>query len=148
MAIKAAEDNRVSKVITLAGVCGFKKRTATTGNLEQWKKEGVKYVLNGRTKQQMPHYYQFFEDFNQNESRLTIKRAVEKLSIPMLIIHGNMDTSVFIHEAESLHKWNPNSQFKIIENADHMFNISHPWNLKKVSKELETATKQCIDFLR
>ncbi|MFT5250518.1 MAG: pimeloyl-ACP methyl ester carboxylesterase, partial [bacterium] len=114
--IKSEEDARISKVISLAGVCDFGKRTATIGELEHWKKDGVKYVQNGRTKQQMPHYYQFFEDFEKNEIRLTIKRAVENLTIPMLIIHGDNDTSVFINEAESLHQWNPNSQLEIIEN--------------------------------
>jgi len=146
--IKAEEDKRVSKVITLAGVCDFKKRTATTGQLEQWKKEGVKYVLNGRTKQQMPHYYQFFEDFESNETRLTIKRAVEKLNIPMLIIHGDNDTSVFINEAENLHQWNPKSRFEIIENANHVFNTSHPWTAKKMSVELEKVIERSSTFLK
>jgi len=146
--IKAEEDKRVSKVITLAGVCDYKKRTATTGDLEQWKKEGVKYVLNGRTKQQMPHYYQFYEDFESNETRLTIKRAVENLSIPMLIIHGDNDTSVFIKEAENLHQWNPKSQLEIIENANHVFNTSHPWTVKKMSVELEKVIERSSIFLR
>ncbi|MBL4643930.1 MAG: prolyl oligopeptidase family serine peptidase [Flavobacteriaceae bacterium] len=146
--IKAEEDKRVSKVITLAGVCDYKKRTATTGELEQWKNDGVKYVQNGRTKQQMPHYYQFFEDFEKNKIRLTIKRAVQNLSIPYLIIHGDSDTSVFINEAESLHQWNPNSRFEIIENANHVFNTSHPWTAKKLSKELEAAINYSISFLK
>ena len=33
-------------------------------------KDGVKYVVNGRTKQQMPHFIQFYEDFKQNEKDL------------------------------------------------------------------------------
>jgi len=146
--IKAQEDNRISKVITLAGVCDFKKRTATTGELEQWKKDGVKYVLNGRTKQNMPHYYQFFEDFQKNETRLTIKRAVKNLTIPMLIIHGDTDTSVFINEAENLHQWNANSQLEIIEKANHVFNTSHPWKEDKLSQELELAVNNSISFLK
>ena len=146
--IKAEEDKRVSKVITLAGVCDYKKRTATTSELEQWKKDGVKYVLNGRTKQQMPHYYQFFEDFDTNERRLTIKRAVENLTIPMLIIHGDNDTSVFVNEAETLHQWKPDSQLEIIEGANHVFNTSHPWTAKKLSDELEKVVEKCSTFLR
>jgi len=146
--IKAAEDTRVSKVITLAGVCDYKKRTATTGGLEQWKKEGVKYVLNGRTQQQMPHYYQFYEDFESNETRLTIKRAVENLSIPMLIIHGDNDTSVFIKEAENLHQWNPKSRLEIIENANHVFNTSHPWMAKMMPIELEKVVEKSTRFLK
>ena len=113
--IKASEDSRVTKLITLASVCDFGKRTATIGDLKEWKTEGVKYVLNGRTKQQMPHYYQFFEDFEANEKRLHIETAEKQLQIPHLIIHGSNDTSVKIDEAEALHQWNPKSVFKIIE---------------------------------
>ena len=146
--IKSEEDDRVSKVISLAGVCDFGKRTATSGDLDQWKKDGVKYVVNGRTKQQMPHFYQFYEDFKQNENRLTIQRAVASLAIPYLIIHGDNDTSVFIEEAKKLHFWDPNSQLEIVENADHVFNTRHPWEKGTLSKELKKATQLCIDFLK
>jgi pimeloyl-ACP methyl ester carboxylesterase len=146
--LKANEDNRIKKVITLAGVCDFEKRTATIGDLEQWKKDGVKYILNGRTKQQMPHYYQFYEDFIKNKERFDVKKATENLKIPQLIIHGAADTSVLIEEAENLYKWNPKSEYQIIENANHVFNTSHPWKEKMGSKELEITVKFCIEFLK
>lgn len=145
--IKAEEENRIKKVVSLAGVSCFEKRTATIGNLEQWKKDGVKFVLNGRTKQQMPHYYQFYEDFIANKKRLTIKRAVSNLKIPYLIIHGSGDTSVLIDEAYELHKWNSNSEILIIENANHVFEASHPWNKKELPKNLKDTADKIIKFL-
>jgi pimeloyl-ACP methyl ester carboxylesterase len=145
--LKTDEDDRVKRVITLAGVCDFEKRTATIGDLKQWKKDGVKYVLNGRTKQKMPHFYQFYEDFVKNKERFNVKKATENLKIPHLIIHGNQDTSVLISEAESLHIWNPKSEFKIIENANHVFNTSHPWLENSISEELEMTINFCVDFL-
>ena len=145
--IKAAEDKRVANVITLAGVCDFGNRSATSGDLEQWKNDGVKYVVNGRTKQKMPHFIQFYENFIENEERLTIQRAIENLAIPHLIIHGDNDTSILVDEAKIQDQWNPKSELVVIENADHVFNTSHPWNKKEVSKELEKAINHCIDFL-
>ncbi|NMH89030.1 alpha/beta hydrolase family protein [Flavivirga algicola] len=145
--IKADEDSRISKVISLAGVCDFGKRTATIGDLKSWKKEGVKYVLNGRTKQQMPHYYQFYENFIANENRLTIKRAVSNLKIPYLIIHGNNDVNILVDEAKQLHKWNPNSKLKIIENANHVFGASHPWAEKNMPMHLIDAVNETIRFI-
>ncbi|ULC59627.1 prolyl oligopeptidase family serine peptidase [Flaviramulus sp. BrNp1-15] len=146
--IKTEEDHRIKKVISLAGVCDFAKRTSTVGDLEQWKKDGVKYILNGRTKQKMPHYYQFYEDFIENEERLTIKRAVSNLKIPYLIIHGDDDTSVLIEEAYNLHKWNKNSKLEIIESANHVFGASHPWEKEALSVHLEESVKLVIDFLK
>ena len=146
--IKAAEDIRIQKVVSLAGVCDFSSRTATIGELETWKKTGVKYVVNGRTKQQMPHFYQFHEDFIANEERLNIERAAKNISIPHLILHGALDRSIALEQGEKLHSWNPKSCFKIIPNADHVFNVSHPWTRECFSPELEQTLKCCIDFLK
>ena len=146
--IKSEEDNRIKNVITLAGVCDFGSRSSTIGDLENWKKTGVKYVVNGRTKQNMPHFYQFYLDFKENEERLNIQKATENIQIPHLIIHGDKDTSVLINEAENLKKWNSKAEFEIIEDADHVFNVSHPWEENYLSEELKKATNICIDFLK
>jgi pimeloyl-ACP methyl ester carboxylesterase len=148
VSIKAEEDKRITNVISLAGICDFAKRTSTIGDLEQWKKEGVKYILNGRTKQQMPHYFQFYTNFIENENRLTIKRAVSNLKIPHLIIHGNDDTSVLIEEAENIHQWNSNSVLEIIDSANHVFGAQHPWDENTLPKHLETVVAKVQMFLK
>jgi pimeloyl-ACP methyl ester carboxylesterase len=145
--IKAEEDNRIKKVISLAGVSDFGSRTATIGNLDEWKKDGVKYVLNGRTKQQMPHYYQFYENFVAHEERLTIKRAVSHLKIPYLIIHGNADTSVLIEEGKHLHKWNSGSKLVSIDGANHVFGASHPWEFNYLPEHLNIVIDKTVLFL-
>lgn len=145
--IKAEEDSRIKHVISLAGVCDFGKRTSTIGNLDEWKNEGVKYVVNGRTKQNMPHFYQFYENFIANEERLTIKRAAQYLLIPHLIIHGDADTSVSIEEGKQLHEWNPKSTLKIIKGADHVFNCKHPWKKKQLTPQLEEVVTVVSKFI-
>lgn len=146
--IKASEDQRITKLVTLASISDFGKRTATTGNLEEWKNNGVKFVINGRTKQQMPHYYQFYEDFKANEDRLHIESATKRIQIPMLIIHGDNDTSVSIDEAKELHQWNPSGQLEIIKNADHVFNVRHPWEEHLLSPELKQTVNLMTRFLK
>ena len=146
--LKSNEDTRIQKVITLAGVCDFSKRTATTGDLKQWKNEGVKYVMNERTNQKMPHFYQFYEDFIKNKERLNIQKATENIQIPHLIIHGDQDNAVSIEEAKNLYKWNPNATFTVIKNADHVFNVFHPWEKSVVSDEFLEAIEKCIEFLK
>ncbi|MFB0937306.1 MAG: pimeloyl-ACP methyl ester carboxylesterase [Candidatus Azotimanducaceae bacterium] len=145
--IKSEEDMRIKKVITLAGVSDYKSRFPKNERFQKWKERGVYYVKNGRTHQEMPHFYQFYEDFDKNENRLTIARAVKKLQIPHLIIHGDNDTSVSINEAISQHKWNPKSQLEIIKGANHVFGTSHPWKESKLSNELEIVTQRCFEFL-
>lgn len=148
VSIKAEEDSRINNIISLAGVSDFKARFPSGQLLKQWKEQGVMFVENGRTKQQMPHYFQYFEDFERNEKRLTIQRAVSSLKIPHLIIHGNDDTSVSVEEAKALHKWNPNSILKIINGANHVFGTSHPWKKDTLTEELLTAVNICVTFLK
>lgn len=146
--LKSNEDHRINKVITLAGVCDFGKRSSTIGDLENWKKTGVKYIVNGRTKQNMPHFIQFYEDFIANELRLNIQKATENLKISHLIIHGDNDTSVLINEAENLKKWNPEAQFEILAKANHVFNVSHPWEKDSLSVEMQEVVQLCIKFIK
>ena len=144
--IKAEEDSRITKVISLAGVCDYENRFPKDEAFDTWKKDGVYFVVNGRTKQNMPHFYQFFEDFEQNKERLDIKRATSDLKIPHLIIHGSNDTSVSIDEAKNLHKWNPKSKLVIIEDADHVFNSKHPWGKKEMPLQLKQVIKAITEF--
>lgn len=146
--IKAEEDSRIKNVISLASVSDFGSRMTALCDLETWKQTGVTYVVNGRTKQQMPHYYQFYEDFKANEERLTIKRAVSNLKIPHLIIHGNKDTSVLMEEAEHLHLWNPHSELQIIDGADHVFGAGHPWEKEGSPNHLNEVVQKCLAFLQ
>jgi pimeloyl-ACP methyl ester carboxylesterase len=146
--IKASEDPRIKKLITWASVSSFGKRTSTTGDLEQWKKDGVKYVLNGRTKQQMPHNYQFYEDYIANDTRLNIELAARKINIPFLIVHAENDPSVLFSEAENLHAWNSKSKLFKINESNHVFDASHPWLEKKMPSALLKVATESIAFIK
>lgn len=145
--LKAFEDRRVKQVVTWAGVSDFASRFPKGKVLEEWKKNGVAYVHNARTKQEMPHYFQFFTTFKENEDRLTIENAVSGIDIPYLIIHGAQDETVSIDEAKNLNRWNRSSQLHVIEEANHTFGSSQPWNSDRLPEHLQTAVQATIDFL-
>lgn len=145
--IKASEDSRISKLITWASVCDFSKRSSTIGDLENWRKTGVKYVLNGRTNQKMPHNFQFYEDFKANENRLNIENAAKKLKIPFLIIHAKNDPSIKFHEAECLNSWNAKSELFIVNNSDHVFGAKHPWQNNTMPEKLKQVVEKSISFI-
>lgn len=145
--LKAHENTKITKVITLAGVSDYKSRFPTGEILEQWKKDGVAYITNGRTNQQMPHFYQFYEDFVANEGKLNIRKATQSLTIPHLIIHGDNDTSVTLEEAKNLQEWNPRARLEIIKNTDHVFNTAHPWEQETIPEEFQKIITFCVDFL-
>src|SRR5690606_37544517 len=125
--IKAAEDSRLDKVVSFAGVSDFSARFIDEKTYNYWKNEGVIYVENSRTKQKLPLYYQIAEDIYKNAERLNIERAAKALNKPHLIIHGTEDAAVPLDEAKAVHSWSKKSRLKIIEGADHVFNVMHPW---------------------
>jgi len=145
--IKAQEEPRVNSLITWASVSDFGARFPTGELLEVWRKKGVSFVENGRTKQQMPHYFQFYKNFIDNKERLNIMNAVQNLNKPQLIIHGDSDESVNVTEAKSLHSWNPKSELYIIKNANHTFGSKHPWEETGLPKPLQKAAAKSIAFI-
>ena len=119
-----------------------------SSQFNDWREKGITNIENSRTKQLMPHYFQFFQDFAANEERLTIKLAVQKLNVPLLIIQGSDDTTVTEVEAKMLHQWNSKSELEIIKYGDHSFGTIHPWKESKLPKELQKVVEKSIIFLK
>lgn len=144
--IQASEDDRIKAIIGLAGISDYGARFPPKDVLDQIKEVGV-YIENQRTKQKMPHYYQFFEDFEKNSERFNIRDAAEKLKIPYLIIHGTNDETVNLKEAENLNQWTKNSELFIIENGNHGLGSEEPWSKSVMPEDLQLAVSKTIDFL-
>lgn len=147
--IKAEEDPRIHKVVTWASVSDFKPRfQENSAAFKKWKKTGVTFVENSRTKQLLPHHFQFYTDFKENERRYSIHRAVDMLKIPQLIVHGSNDPTVSLAEARAIHAWNPQSELAIIEGADHVFGAQHPWTTVTLPAPLRNVCEITVQFLK
>ena len=145
--IKAFEDERVNLLISLAGVSNFKYRFPSQDRFDDWKNSGVMYSENKRTQQQMPHYFQFFEDFEKNESRFDIQYAAQHLEKPFLIIQGTNDEAVKDKEAFLLNEWCKTSELILLENANHTFGAKEPWTESELPEDLKNATEKAIQFI-
>ena len=146
--VKASEDNRIDKVISFAGVSNFSARFIDEKTYNYWKSTGVIHVENTRTKQKLPLYYQIAEDIYKNPKRLDIERAAKALNKPHLIIHGTQDAAVPLEEAIAVNNWSEKSELKIIEGADHVFNVKHPWNEKSLPETYLNILKDCLKFIK
>ncbi|WP_298262708.1 alpha/beta hydrolase fold domain-containing protein [uncultured Lutibacter sp.] len=145
--IKASENKKITKLITWAAVSDFGARFPTGDALKQWEEAGVSYIQNSRTKQKMPHLFQFYENFKENEERLTIKKSASKLNIPHLIIQGEKDEVVVPNEAKNLHKWNSNSKLAMIEKMEHTLGCTQPWLNNEMPNHLKKVVELSIDFI-
>jgi len=146
--VKAGESKRISRVVSWAGVSDFGARFPTGDALAGWKANGVAYIENARTKQQMPHLFGFYTNFKENEARLTIQSSVKRLRIPQLIVQGEADEVVKLIEAQCLQQWNPKAEFKIISNGNHTFGCAQPWTKDTMPSDLVSVVKTTIDFIK
>lgn len=138
-------DSRIQKIATWAAISDIEKRFPPGAELNKWKVDGVRYQVNGRTNQKMPMNYSQFEDFKKNESKLSIQNTLKILTKPVLLVHGDLDTSVSISEGKDLAAWS-GAPLHIIKGANHTFNSSHPWEKTELPTQLEEVCKQTAAF--
>lgn len=134
--ITAAHNSHVSKLFLLASVSDFAKRFPKGEKLKEWELTDRLEVVNGRTGQVLYHKFNFYTNYIENEQTLNIKKCARRLTIPVVIIHGDNDQAVTIDEANALDSWIDHSSLYIVENAGHTFNTSHPWNREEMPQEM------------
>lgn len=145
--LRAAKDQRVQKLCTWAAVSNF-DRFFDDFFIDQWEKEGVIYIANSRTGQQMPMYRQYLDDLKINADLLDIQAAAEILKIPYLIVHGTEDTTVDYQKAKELKEAAPNSTLLTVQGGNHVFGAKHPYKSKELPIEAQQVLSATIDFFR
>jgi alpha-beta hydrolase superfamily lysophospholipase len=138
--VQAHRDERVKALITWASVDSLAYAWKSPDHIPNWKKSGVYTIMNGRTHQEMPIYYQMYEDYLAQKEALHLETLLKRSQLPMLIVHGTSDPAVPVTAAHQLHAWHPNAQLHFVEQADHVFGGGHPWD----KPELPRATQELI----
>jgi len=145
--VKAASDERIKALATWASVSTL-DYAWNEALVKQWEKEGVYYIKNGRTGQQMPMYWQMYQDYQSRREWFDVEQAMQRLQQPMLIVHGTDDPAVPEAAAHTLKGWNESAQLHLIDGADHVFGGSHPFGEKSLpaySEELVAVTIRFFD---
>jgi pimeloyl-ACP methyl ester carboxylesterase len=124
--IKTAEDKRITKLVTMAAISSFHNLWPKTAEA-QWKLQGVMYMPNARTGQNMPYKASLLYDLEKNAERLDIIGKASQITQPWLIVHGDQDTSVPLSHGEEIAAAQPNAEFVVIPGADHVFGATHPY---------------------
>ena len=139
--------SNITKVVSWAGVASFKERFPSDKELKEWRKNGTRYIFNSRTEQKMPHLYEFYTDFINNEEKLTIKTALLNFKGDFLSCYGLLDQVIPNKNAFDMAKWaTKSSTFGIRTN--HTFGSKHPWNEKQLPIHLKEICLKTIDFLK
>lgn len=145
--IKGAEDDRVKAIAGWAAINACK--TPWGGwpeeKMQEWEKKGVQYITNGRTRQEMPLYYQLYEDYRTHRERLDIETALRNLKKPLLLCHGSADSAVPVAGAYLIQSWKPDADLFILD-TDHVFGRRHPWEGNQLPDATVKVVERTIGF--
>lgn len=141
----AAGREDIDAVVTWAAVSTFDRYTER--QLEQWREEGVLEAKNSRTGQTMRLGRKMLEELENHPENLDIVDAVRRLDVPLLIVHGEVDLSVSIENAERLFEAADGSSVELekVPKAGHTFGAAHPF--AQSAPALERAVDRSISFL-
>ncbi|TVR79586.1 MAG: hypothetical protein EA412_06270 [Chitinophagaceae bacterium] len=139
--LQASGDERIKALITLSAIEAFGKYWSKE-QMDKWKREGVMYIKNARTNQELPMDYQMYEDFYRNKDRLDIPKAAGKMNCPWLIVHAKDDSTIPFNAAENMHKACEKSELMLLDEGGHTFGGKHPW----LEDELPAETKEIVGF--
>jgi pimeloyl-ACP methyl ester carboxylesterase len=150
----AMRDKRVSAVVTWAAVGDVVGRyfDDQAPDFAEWERRGFKFVLNGRTGQQLLVGFDFYRDYLHQEKNgnfsYDLKKSIADLKIPILLLHGDADESVPASEAQLLKKAQPAAELCIIENANHTFGMQHPYEGTELPPLAQLAAEKTVSFLK
>jgi pimeloyl-ACP methyl ester carboxylesterase len=145
--VTAATDKRVEKLITFASISSFRNLWPKQQEA-QWRIQGLRYIENARTGQQMPLKSTLLDDLDQHPVKLNIIEKAAHIKQPWLIAHGDKDTSVPLKHAEELKEAQPNAKLVVIHGGDHVFGASHPYEFETLPEELLIFCDESLRFLK
>lgn len=145
--LKANEDDRIHKVVTLAAISDLTTRWPQIF-LDEWRAKGVQHIPNSRTGQMMPLYVQLYDDVLDNAERLSIPRAVKQMKQPLLAFHGTADETLPVQMAHDIKSWKPETELVIFEGANHVFGAGHPWEKNSLPPLFEAIVEKSKEFLK
>ncbi|WP_185819490.1 alpha/beta hydrolase family protein [Salibacterium salarium] len=140
--IFASEHSEIKSVVCWNGVSNI---DFFNEDLKQdIRKNGVGYIANKRTNQNMPLKSNILEDIENNQERFNILSILESIHVPVLFLQGDADGKWLKEGAEKMNDAAAKHSLVRIEDGTHTFNAAHP--LDEVPVQLEQALHETIYF--
>lgn len=144
--LKAATDERISKVVSWSAIADFSSLWKKDQE-QEWLSSGRIFVENARTKEKMPLNSIILEDFNAHRQEFDILNAASEVKIPWLILHGDEDVNVPFSVAQQLAQAQPKAKLQKIEGANHVFGASQPYTETALPAHLQEVFDKTLAFL-
>jgi pimeloyl-ACP methyl ester carboxylesterase len=139
----AADHPEVKSVVTWNGIGSTDLFDDTFK--QQLAENGIAYVANARTKQEMPIKPVFYDDLKQNKDRFNIVQRLADMTTPVLHVQGDLDGKRLLKGLESMHAAAPHNPVVMIKGGTHTFGAVHPF--QGTTAQLEQALQVSLQFL-
>jgi alpha-beta hydrolase superfamily lysophospholipase len=95
----------------------------------QWREAGRIDITNQRTGEVLPLYRDVLEELESDTAgAFDIAAAAGRISLPWLLVHGEVDESVSRREAQLLYEASgERAELLLVPHAGHTFGARHPW---------------------
>ena len=119
----ASNDRRVKALAAWSTVSTFFRYTQH--QKEMWEQEGSLPVTIRSMKTKLRYGIEVLRDLEANKEKYDLVRAVHRLNVPLLLVHGEEDISVRPAEAKNLFDASERSRTELIlvPHAGHMFGV-------------------------
>ncbi|MFZ4452505.1 alpha/beta hydrolase family protein [Salibacterium aidingense] len=142
--IFASEHPEIKAVVTWNGVAEVDFLGEDLKN--EIRENGVGYIENKRTKQDMPIKSNLLEDIEHNKERFDIVATLKQMNTPVHIVQGGADGQWLREGAEKMNDTAAQHSLAIIEGGTHTFNAAHP--LQDVPSQLRGALIETTAFFQ
>lgn len=141
--LAAARSQRIGALVTWAAISTPWRWSA--GLRRRWREAGFLEITNHRTGQAMKVTPDVLDDLERNQDRLDITAAADRVKCPWLVIHGAVDETVKVAEAEALATSAARPASRIVRSTGHTFGATHPFQgMNPALSEVFDAT---VEFL-
>jgi dipeptidyl aminopeptidase/acylaminoacyl peptidase len=125
--IRTSRDPRIRATATWAAVASFLR--VDEEERKRWRERGFAEVLNQRTGQVFRMGATYLDDLETHAEAYDPLLAVERLKVPLLLVHGTQDDAVPVDDARRLarHAAPGTASLALIQGAGHTFGAAHPF---------------------
>jgi uncharacterized protein len=142
--LAAAADPGIRALVTWSAIAHPLRWGPET--VRRWREAGELEITNARTGEVLPISTDLLDELDADrEGRFDIAGAAGRVTAPWRIVHGEVDESVPVREAELLHRASGSrADLVVVRRGSHTFGARHPW--AGPTPELEQAMDATLEW--
>ena len=141
--LAASRSERVASLVTWAAISTPHRWSVEMRR--RWREAGFLEITNQRTGQVIKALPDVLDDLERNSDLLDIGSAADRVKCPWIVIHGAVDETVKLKEAEELASRASRPALRVVPRTGHTFGAVHPF--QGMTPALTEVFDATVEFL-